>query len=104
MSFRTSPDYEDRRDANGDNTYEVTVTASDGTLTSPLGVKVMVTNVNEPHEIAGRDDIDHFENDSGAVAAALNSRPRKTLDWKTPAETLNEHLHSLKQGSVATTL
>ena len=37
------------------------------------------------------------------VAAALYSRPRKTLNWKTPTETLNEHLHSLKQGTVATT-
>ena len=45
----------------------------------------------------------HSPTDLDAVAATLNSQPRKTLGWKTPAETLNEHLHSLKQGSVATT-
>lgn len=41
--------------------------------------------------------------DIEAVAHALNTRPRKTLGWKTPAEALNEHLHSLQQPSVATT-
>ena len=41
--------------------------------------------------------------DIEAVAHALNSRPRKTLGRKTPAEALDEHLHSLQQPGVATT-
>jgi IS30 family transposase len=40
--------------------------------------------------------------DVEAVAAALNSRPRKTLGWKTPAEALDQLL-SLQQTGVATT-
>ena len=38
-----------------------------------------------------------------AVAATLNSRPRKVLGWKTPTEALDEHLHSLQQAGVAST-
>ena len=38
-----------------------------------------------------------------AVANTLNSRPRKTLGWKTPAEALDEYLKSVQQSSVATT-
>jgi IS30 family transposase len=31
-----------------------------------------------------------------AVANTLNSRPRKTLGWKTPAEALDEYLRSVQ--------
>ena len=41
--------------------------------------------------------------DLQAVADALNSRPRKTLGWKTPSEALNEHLLLLQQPGVAST-
>ena len=38
-----------------------------------------------------------------AVATAINSRPRKVLGWKTPAEALDEHLRLLQQAGVAST-
>lgn len=41
--------------------------------------------------------------DLGTVAQVLNSRPRKVLGWKTPAEALSERLTSIQQASVATT-
>ena len=40
----------------------------------------------------GTDLARHSPDDLAAVAAALNTRPRKTLGWKTPAEILDEHL------------
>ena len=39
--------------------------------------------------------------DIAAVAATLNSRPRKTLGWKTPAEALDDHLRSVHDTGVA---
>src|SRR5712691_11644048 len=51
----------------------------------------------------GTDLARHSPDDLEAVAHALNSRPRKTLAWKTPAEALDELLCSAEQAGVATT-
>ncbi len=40
----------------------------------------------------GTDLSRHGPDELAAVALALNSRPRKTLGWHTPAEALNDHL------------
>src|SRR5262245_9330989 len=45
----------------------------------------------------------HSADALAAVALALNTRPRKTLGWRTPAEALDEVLQSSHTSSVATT-
>jgi IS30 family transposase len=42
----------------------------------------------------GTDLSRHNPREVAAIAYTLNTRPRKILDWKTPAETLNDMLHS----------
>ena len=51
----------------------------------------------------GTDLSTHSALDLRAVALALNTRPRKTLGWRTPAEALDELLRTAPTTTVATT-
>jgi hypothetical protein len=46
----------------------------------------------------------HSRDDLDAVALALNTRPRKTLGWKPPAEAFEELLQPQQPPGVATTV
>ena len=51
----------------------------------------------------GADLSAHGPEEIAAVAAALNTRPRKALGWKTPAEALDQWLSAPNKDPVATT-
>lgn len=51
----------------------------------------------------GTDLSRHGAANLAAVAESINSRPRKTLGWKTPTEVLNDHILSIEETTVATT-
>ena len=47
LSFNSAPDFEAPQDQNSDNTYQLTITASDGEHQSSQELTITVTNVNE---------------------------------------------------------
>ncbi len=75
LTFKSAPDYEKPRDANKDNVYEVTVTATDGNLESTLDIEVTVANANEPVTITGSASVTYAENNATAVAVYSATDP-----------------------------
>ena len=47
LTFKSSPNYEDRQDADSNNIYDVTVQADDGTSTDTQIISVTVDNIND---------------------------------------------------------
>ena len=62
LTFRVLPDYENPTASGGNNVYEITVVASDGSKEGTLPVTVTVTDVNEGPEIAGTQSLISAEN------------------------------------------
>ncbi len=83
LSFREAPNHERARDANRENDYELTVTASDGSLDDSLDVTVTVTDVNEPPTLTGRTSITVDEHAERFVAgySAADPDADAALGW-----------------------
>ena len=47
LSFNSAPDYESPQDANTDNTYELSITATDSVYTANQDLTITITDVNE---------------------------------------------------------
>ena len=74
LSFKIAPDFEDEPDVGEDNTYNVTVQATDGGgLFATLDVAVSVTNVNEAPTI------DNGPSDGGTINTDENTSTTVTI-------------------------
>ena len=75
LSFATSPDFESPADMGGDNVYQVTVEADDGTYSDTHDVTVTVTNVAELGMVSGDASRSYPENGTAAVATYTADGP-----------------------------
>ena len=75
VTFKSSPNYEAPTDAGANNVYDVTVSASDGALTTSKAVAITVTNVNEAPTVTSAATASFAENGTGTVYTAAATDP-----------------------------
>jgi trimeric autotransporter adhesin len=79
VTFKAAPDFETPGDAGANNVYDITVTASDGSLSSAArAVAITVTEVNEAPSITSGGSASFAENATGTVYTATGSDPEST--------------------------
>ena len=81
VSFIEAPDFETSGDADGDNIYDVTVTASDGELSSSQNVAITVTDENEAPVITSAAAVSVEENGTAAFTATATDVDGDTLTY-----------------------
>ncbi|MCZ8272044.1 MAG: Ig-like domain-containing protein, partial [Beijerinckiaceae bacterium] len=83
VTFKTAPNFEAPGDAGTNNLYDITVTASDGALSTSRNVAITVTNVNDvAPSITSGTTASFAENGTGTVYQAAGSDPEgATLTW-----------------------
>ena len=71
VTFKAAPDFETPTDADGNNVYDITVTASDGLNSTEKDVAITVTNENDKApEFTSGDTASVAENTTGTVYTA----------------------------------
>lgn len=83
VTFNTIPDFEDKKDHNTDNVYEITAVASDGTNTETQDVRITVTNVNEVPVLTVVEEVTFAEGGAGTVVTFEVTDPdaNTTITW-----------------------
>ena len=76
VTFKTAPNFEAPADAGGDNVYNITVTATDGLLTTASqSVAISVTNVNEVPVLTSGATASFAENGTGTAYTVTATDP-----------------------------
>lgn len=73
LNFVSAPDHESPADANGDNVYDVVVTASDGEHTDSQSISVTVSNVNEAPVLAGGTTLSLTHAENAAAVTTISA-------------------------------
>nr|WP_307104824.1 cadherin domain-containing protein [Sphingomonas sp. SORGH_AS_0950] len=81
ITFRTAPDFEAPQDAGGDNVYNLTVSASDGTNVTTQNLAVTVTNVNEAPQITSTTAATVVEGTTAVATVASTDPEGQTLRY-----------------------
>ena len=67
LTFKAAPDFETPADEGGNNVYDITITASDGTNSTAQAITVTVTDVNEAPTYSGTPSVSVAENSTGPI-------------------------------------
>ena len=73
LSFISAPDHEAPADADGDNVYDVVVTASDGALTDSQTISVSVGNINDAPVLAGGTTLSLTHAENGVAVTTISA-------------------------------
>ena len=83
LKFRVPPDFDNPADRNGDNVYDISMTAYTGEYDMTFfNVSVTVTDGNDDGVVMGPSSVNYSEGDTGSVATyTISDITQQTISW-----------------------